>query len=209
MRRSFWSTLLLFGGLFLSGCATQQAAAPVQMTEAQAIALLRTGQPVLRCREACLTAWRQVQPQAAQYAAERRWRPLAVLVLNTGYQDDLTLYYLGRAAEGLGFPVAAGSFYQQSLQLSGTSVSCANSSRQCGGVALPQETSLRLAAIHREFARPPRRRTGPPREGAPPQEPSASEEPLPPPRLPEATSLPQQGQNPAPSQYIEPPPAAR
>ena len=32
---------------------------------------------------------------------------LAALVMRIGYQDDLSLYYLGRAAEGMGYRAPA------------------------------------------------------------------------------------------------------
>ena len=185
---------LVLAGLglwFLSGCA-QQAAAPIG--PAQALALLRTGRAPLDCGEACLGGWRTAQPQAAQLAASARWRELAALVLSTRYRDDLSLYYLGRAAEGVGYPGAAASYYQQSLGLSGTSQACAYLSRLCGGVALPRAASLRLAALERAFARARHRRPSPP--GAPAAETAPGEEPVP------TSSAPV----PPPADYIEPPP---
>src|SRR4051812_27753057 len=104
-----WGFLGL-GLLLLAGCAEQRASISPQ----QALASVQTGRALLSCREGCLIAWQAAQPQAAQLLAGRRWGELAALVLQIGYQDDLTLYYLGRAAEGAGFPAAAGSYYRQS-----------------------------------------------------------------------------------------------
>jgi len=80
---------------------------------------------------------------AAQLDAATNWDDLAVLVMRSGYQDDLSLYYLGRAAEGRGFYGAAASYYRRSMQLSGTSVSCMNLSHLCGGVTLPKTAAER------------------------------------------------------------------
>ncbi len=46
-------------------------------------------------------------------------------MIRVGYQDDLSLFYLGRAAEGLGFTAGAAAYYQQSKELSGTAIGCA------------------------------------------------------------------------------------
>ncbi|HKS88673.1 MAG TPA: hypothetical protein VJR70_04470, partial [Stellaceae bacterium] len=123
---------------------------------------LQSGQPLLSCREDCLIAWQFAQPQAAQLAAGRHWPELAALVLRVGYEDDLTLYYLGLAAEAVGNSGAAAGFFRQSLRLSGTGAACVYLSRQCGGVALPRAAQVALAAIDRELnlrygRRPPRR----------------------------------------------------
>ncbi|MGH7093656.1 MAG: hypothetical protein ACREFB_09010, partial [Stellaceae bacterium] len=101
------------------------------------MALIPTGVPVLRCREACLQSWRAAQPAAADLLRGGRWRDLAALLVRVGYQDDLSLYYLARAAQGMGYRDAAATYYRQSIALSGTSISCANLSRLCGGLTLP------------------------------------------------------------------------
>ena len=172
----------------------------------------------------------RLQPQAAQYDAAARWPELAATVLQANYEDDLSLYYLGRAAEGLGYPGAAASYYRQSLRFSGTSASCQYLSRICGGVALPRAAGMRLAAIDRQIcaAAPHQPRSGspgnpgePPGEEpvtgpigtAPPWEPAAApamaESPAPappPPPAPEPSPAPARAPA-APSEFIEPPPA--
>ncbi len=234
MRRWYCGAVVVaLGCLALAGCA----AAPTPIPPRQAVLALRAGEPLLRCREACVEDWRRAQPQAAQLAAASDWADLAALVEQVGYQDDLTLYYLARAAEGLGYPGAAASYYRQSLSLSGTSISCANLSRMCGGVALPRAAASRLAAIDRELGRQLRRparpvphpthtpaKAGPPLPGdavpPPPAETGAShpgDMPPPTPLLPPAAPIAPAAAGvtaPAPehapsgaSDYIEPPPA--
>src|SRR5437763_12261955 len=90
--------VLGWGCLLLAACAPQ----PATVSPAETVARLRTGEPLLRCREPCVAAWRQAQPQAAQLAASGRWADLAALTISVDYQDDLSLYYLGQAAERLG-----------------------------------------------------------------------------------------------------------
>jgi hypothetical protein len=148
-----WRGAIVAACLFLAGCAPGRLA---NMSAPESLAALQTGRPVLACREACLAEWQQTQPRAAQLEMSARWSDLAVLVMQTGYQDDLSLYYLGRAADGLGYRSAALSYYRQSMQLSDTSISCRNLSHLCGGLALPAAASQRIAAIDRLLA-PPRR----------------------------------------------------
>jgi hypothetical protein len=144
--------LLGLVGLLTAGCAERAA-----VTSAEAVAMLQIGRPLLSCREPCLSEWRRVEPQAEQLAAGGRWADLAAVVLRVGYQDDLTEYYLARAAEGLGYAGAAAGYYRRSIDLSGTALSCANMSRLCGGVALPRSAVARLATIDQELERRYRR----------------------------------------------------
>src|SRR5512141_3172820 len=108
--RKWWCPgLVALGCFLLAGCADQSAS----ITPAEAMALLRTGQPLLSCREPCLAAWQGAQPQAAKHDKSARWQKLAMLLLRIRYEDDLSLYYLGRAAEGVGYRSAAVRYYRQ------------------------------------------------------------------------------------------------
>jgi hypothetical protein len=221
--------------LILAGCVAQ----PTAVNPAETVALLRTGQPLLSCRDACVGEWQRAQPQAEQLAAAGRWAELAALTVRIGYQDDLSLYYLGLAAEGLGYPGAAASYYRQSTALSGTSIACRNLSRTCGGLGFPRAALLRLAVIDRNLMRPRPRRPVPatPTPGEPEAAPSeveplvpgevvlpAPSEPAPPPAAllppppppvtpsPPPVAPPRPPVAPAPfgaTDYIEPPPAIR
>ncbi len=158
MRRVRQGAAIGLACAMLAGCAGHPATAPPSAAErARLLGLLQTGRPVLDCRQACLAEWRRAAPAAVQLDAAGRWSDLAVLVMQTRYQDDLTLYYLGRAAQGMGDTKAAGSYYRQSLQLSGTTIACANLSRLCGGLALPAATLGHLAEVDRAL-QPPKRR---------------------------------------------------
>jgi len=185
--------------LVLVGCAEQADT----IKPAETLAQLRAGRPLLTCHEPCLEAWRRAQPQAAQLDAGAHWQDLAMLLRRTGYQDDLALYYLGRAAEGLGAREAAARYYRQSAQVSGTSNSCQSLSRLCGGVTLPRAATLRVAAIERDLNRARPRRPGAAAQGSgtPEAGPAEGEAPAPTPVLRPA--------GPPASEYIEPPPAPR
>jgi hypothetical protein len=138
----------------LAGCATPEPRPTVSVDKT--MEYLSGGQLLLRCREPCLAGWRAAQPKAQSLAAAAKWRDLVSLLVGVGYQDDLSLYYLGEAAEGLGFPVAAITYYRQSAEISRSSRACSVLSMQCGGVRLPQAARARLAALERPV-RPVRR----------------------------------------------------
>jgi hypothetical protein len=195
--------LVGLGCCLLAACAEQAAS----VTPAETLALLRTGQPLLSCREPCLAEWQSAQPQAAQLVKSARWQDLAMLLLRIRYEDDLSLYYLGRAADGIGYRRAAVRYYRQSIELSRTPASCRHLSRVCGGVALPRAASLRVVSIEREFNRRRARPTesAPPDTATPAEAASEGEAPAPAP-----VPLPLSGPaTPPASDYIEPPPVVR
>lgn len=214
--------LLGLVSLILANCGAVEPQGRLAHSEkAELLARLQLGQPVLDCREACLSGWKRIQPDAARLDAAANWDELAVLVMRSGYQDDLSLYYLGKAAEGRGFYAAAASYYRQSMQISGTSGSCMNLSILCGGVTLPKAASEHLAEAERFLiprkkqpmqpatnVRPPAATPAGATELTPAAEPTQTAAPIPviSPPQPAATS------NPDPAgaaEYIEPPPASR
>jgi hypothetical protein len=228
MSRWYCGNLMAMALALLTGCA----APPAAVTPGEAVTQLRTGQPLMSCREGCVGEWQRAQPQAAQLAAAGRWADLAALTLRVGYQDDLSLYYLGQAAEGLGYPGAAASYYRQSTYLSGTTIACQNLSHVCGGVVFPRAALLRLAAIDRSLYRPRGRRLMPMAPGrelpiiapdetvpppvevgvplsAEPAEPLPMPVPMPAPVATPAPAVAPAPVRPATSDYIEPPPASR
>lgn len=187
----------------------------------QRLAMIPTGEPLLSCRADCLAAWRAAEPQAETLAARRHWTDLALLVLRVNYEDDLTVYYLAEAAQGMGYRAAAASYYRQSIKLSAGPASCLVYSRLCGGVSLPRAAQGRLAALGRLV---PRRRPSVPERSAPrAEEPVAAPAPppapvpepvAPPPTVvvappPPAPVSPLRAPSQEEQQFIEPPPARR
>ncbi len=231
MKRRWIGTIGL-GCALLAGCAGDHR---VPVDPEQAMQSLRAGQTLLQCREPCLADWRIAEPKAQSLVAASHWRDLVVLLAGVGYQDDLTLYYLGEAAQGLGFPAAAAGYYRQSIELSVSDAACYRLSRQCGGVGLPRAARARLATLDRPAAQPRRAPASPPARGIAPASlaprgstaPAAAPEAPPPagvvvaapaaepPALLPPTSLlppplPRETAAPKPGEdYIEPPAAAR
>jgi hypothetical protein len=102
------------------GCTMKNASVP----PAQLMSQFQTGQAVLDCRADCSFAWDQNRAQAAALDATGRWQELAVLVMQVGFMNDLSYYYLGHAAENLGYLQPAEKYYRIAERLSVTDMSC-------------------------------------------------------------------------------------
>lgn len=176
MARSFWPGFSLVAALALAGCTPPPA--PVGFTDAaqrdQAMAAFRAGRARLDCTgPACLPAWLgQADPvtrqpngnrrEAAQGAlAAQNWSGLAEVVLAAGVESDITWYYLGVAAQGMGLTPAARTYFQASIRRSRdrSGLAC-GTTIPCDGVALPRTAQAALAAIT------PRTRVAQPGAGA-------------------------------------------
>jgi hypothetical protein len=181
---------------------------------------LQAGQPVLDCRVDCGFAWGDNRQQAATLDATGQWRQLALLVMQIGYMNDLTYYYLGHAAENLGYLQAAQKYYRIAERLSVTQMSCAQAEvnlknmgigqNVCNGYVFPdalyphlEVVEARLAALSAPTgeATPPRTRTKRLVRRPPSQTPTATSAAGSVPSAPGSSQTPATG-------FIEPTPAA-
>jgi hypothetical protein len=138
--------------LVLTSCAVRMPEVPVD----ELLRRLQAGEPMRDCRIACLDAWRANRATALVLNETRRWPELAVLVMQTGYTDDLTYFYLGRAAEGLGYREAAKTYYQISARLSAAGLACIKENPDlCNGQRLPAAAEARLAELTAPPPAPP------------------------------------------------------
>src|ERR1700730_5164346 len=138
--------------LVLTSCAVRTPEVPID----EMLRRLQTGEPMLDCRLACLYAWQANRPTALILNETRRWQELAVLVMQTGYTDDLTYFYLGRAAEGLGYRETAKTYYQISARLSAAGLACVKENPDlCNGQRLPTAAEARLAELTAPPPAPP------------------------------------------------------
>jgi len=104
----------------VSGCTMKNA----DVAPAQLMSEMQAGQPMLDCRVDCGLAWANNRQQAAILASTGQWQQLALLVMRIGYMDDLTYYYLGEAAQNLGYLQAAQRYYRIAEQIAVTNMSC-------------------------------------------------------------------------------------
>jgi hypothetical protein len=73
---------------------------------------LKSGNLVLDCGVNCNGSWIFGQRALNHLDLSENWNALAVGVMKIGYQQDLGYYYLGQAAQGLGYHEAAIKYYQ-------------------------------------------------------------------------------------------------
>ena len=111
------------------------------------------GTIALDCQLACTLNWELARPQLSTLYAEEQWQPLADKVIELGYLNDLEYFYLGRAAEGLGYYDAALKYYRISggAATSGDPNSLLHCRTQfantCNGVNLPGDLYPRITAV--------------------------------------------------------------
>jgi hypothetical protein len=103
-----------------TGCTLKNVNIPPDQLMRQ----VQAGQPILDCRTECSEAWGQNRQQIRILDATGRWQDLAVLVAQIGYMNDLSYYYLGHAAENLGYWQAAQRYYRIAERLSVGPMSC-------------------------------------------------------------------------------------
>lgn len=104
----------------VAGCTLKN----VNVPPAELMRQVQAGQPMLDCRAECAGAWGQNRQQVKIDDATGRWQDLALLVAQIGYMNDLSYYYLGHAAENLGYWQAAQRYYRIAERLSVTPMSC-------------------------------------------------------------------------------------
>ncbi len=153
---------LLFVGAVASGvgaCTMKNAGVPPE----QLMSELQAGQPVLDCRADCGLAWANNRQQAAVLDATGQWRQLALLVMQIGYMDDLTYYYLGHAAENLGYLQPAERYYRIAEQISVTNMACHQGEvdaeaalgipvSECNGYVFPDALYSHLETVESQLA---------------------------------------------------------
>jgi hypothetical protein len=134
----------LMAAALLAGC-TPVGDLP-RTTSADLLDSVRKGTVDLGCiSSACARAWTARAELAANRTMQGRWAELATLLAVTDYRSDLTWYFLGRAAEGLGSPKAAARYYETARAELGDE-------RSCNVSGLCRETNIG-AAIESGLAR--------------------------------------------------------
>ena len=209
-----WLRLACIGVLTvaaMTGCTMKNANVPPDELMRQ----FQAGQPMLDCSmEECGLGWMQNRQKAELLEATGRWQELALFVMQIGFMDDLTYYYLGRAAQELGYLQAAQRYYQIAERLSVTELACGNRPHNiCNGHVFPDQlyphlevVEARLAAISAPSEAPDQTRT---RRVVRRQVPQASTSRSAPPTGQGATPASAAGSSPAPSSgFVEPAPAA-
>ena len=147
----------------VAGCTvlvvTNCASTPPEVPPGELMRQLLAGEPVLKCSLPCRDAWDASRTTALLLNEAHQWRDLAILVMQIGYVNDLTYYYLGRAAGGLGYQDAAKTYYQISVRLTSARITCAaEGADYCNGQVFTADAHTELAEL---MAPPPTRPSRP------------------------------------------------
>ena len=218
-----WLRMACIGGVSLAATASCTLK-NVNVPPAELMRQVQAGQPMLDCRAECSGAWGQNRQQVRILDATGRWQDLALLVAQVGYMNDLSYYYLGHAAENLGYWQAAQRYYRIAERLSVGPMSCHQGEAEiqaalsipadlCDGYSFPDAlyphleiVEARLAAPSAPIAASDQPRT---RRVVRRQVPQASTSRAAPPSGQGATPASAAASGPAPSSgFVEPAPAA-
>jgi hypothetical protein len=159
-----WLRLVSISALATSavtGCTLKNVNVPPD----QLMREFQAGQPMLDCRLDCSGAWGANREKVRTLDATGRWQDLALLVMQVGYMDDLSYYYLGHAAENLGYWPAAQRYYRIAERLSVTPNSCAQGEANiattlgipanlCDGYSFPDALYPHLEVVEARLATP-------------------------------------------------------
>lgn len=140
VRQLFSLRLVLIAvcGFIISGCASSGIQTPTgeQVTNLQEV--FKRGEARLNCGVSCAGAWGSASRQAKNLYEQGLWSDLATEVARVGFKADQTYFYLGRAAEELGYTDAARTYYKLGLA---SSYKCAGLFDNCDGLVFPNEIS--------------------------------------------------------------------
>jgi hypothetical protein len=107
------------------------------------------GEAELPCAGSCAWgfAFRRGELQALHDRGQ--WRLLVQKVMDGGHRLDLTWFYLGRAAEHLGYVEPARLYYRRAVEAAGHAVTRCKGDVQdwCGGLEFPRAATEAAAAL--------------------------------------------------------------
>lgn len=155
MPARFPVVLPLLAALFgLAGCSVVAVGHQDPATKAEALAAFHAGTANFNCGQglSCAVRWSAAKQSANRLLIGERWDDVADVVLGAGYEQDLTWFYLGVAAEGQGQTRAARTYYDNAVRRSlyGAGYSCTSAGMtSCDGIRLPQDAQQMLAALDR------------------------------------------------------------
>ena len=154
MRLGF--TAIAMATALLGGCASQFGDATPERRQAM-LQDFRDGKAELTCRIACQFTYSRALSSLHVMHQTQDWAGLSENILRIGYSNDLSYYYLGRAAEGLGYPRAALRYYQISggIATGDERMAKCAASAECNGIELPRALQPRMAMINAQLT--PRR----------------------------------------------------
>jgi hypothetical protein len=94
--------------------AAKAASQPETMTFlSEPFERFKSGKAVFDCRVQCAFSYGSHKGDWRRLHEQKRWRDLAVSVMQVGYLSDLSYFFLAESAKGLGLKAAAATYYQR------------------------------------------------------------------------------------------------
>jgi predicted Zn-dependent protease len=104
----------------------------------------RTGVADFKCRAECFFSYGRKKGDWAQLHSQKKWRDLALAVMDVGYLSDLSYFMLGEAATGLGLKDAAKVYYGKARE-AGKEFACGGPLNSCEGFDVQKQASAALS----------------------------------------------------------------
>jgi predicted Zn-dependent protease len=121
--------------------AARAAAQPETMTFlSEPFERFKGGKAVFECRVECAFSYGRRKGDWRTLHEQRRWRDLAVSVMQVGYLSDLSYFMLAESAKGLGLKDASATYYKRALD-AGRQYGCGDS---CEGFAVQKASTAAL-----------------------------------------------------------------
>lgn len=143
--------LCLVLALGFVGCAHKSVNHDAAVDPAAQSKDLKSGAIRLRCESMCALRWKTKSQHLKALHDNKLWTDLANEVRDIDHLSDLSYYYLGRAAEGLGHLDAAAVYYRLALTYLHR---CEGWLSDCEGFDFPTEIRVRLAGLPKVKADP-------------------------------------------------------
>jgi hypothetical protein len=143
------------------GCASSGIKTTTGELAPEVLPAFESGEARLTCGAACSGTWGATRRRAKSLHEAALWKDLAIEVSKVGFDEDLTYFYLGRAAEGLRRVDAARTYYRLALA---SGRKCDRLFNLCDGFVFPGDI---LAGLDR-LPQPRAETSPPPPEPSPP-----------------------------------------
>lgn len=137
-----WLCLVLVFGLV--GCAHESMPRDATLSSTVPTNDLKSGSIRLQCESMCALRWKTKSQHLKALHDNKLWTDLATEVRELDHLSDLSYFYLGRAAEGLGHLDAAAVYYRLALTYLHR---CDGWLSDCDGFDFPREIRVRLAGL--------------------------------------------------------------
>jgi len=146
--RIFGAALVACG---LAGCANSNPNVSATDTASPVMQEFAAGGTIFTCQLSCAGTYGYNRQNLKVMYALQEWPQLAAKTLSIGYLQDQSYYYLGAAAEGMGYLPAARVYLNRALELADLKMmarSCAAGlGNQCDGLDIHELAAERLAQL--------------------------------------------------------------